>query len=134
MSRPLPVPTADERAFWAGGADGRLLVHRCRACRRWFHPPAPVCPHCYDNQVGPEPVSGRATVWAATVNHQPWFPSLPPPYVVAIVELAEQPGLRMLSNVVGCDPEQVVVGLAVTVEFEPLADDIWLPVFRPSAA
>ena len=134
MLRPLPVPTADERAFWAGGAEDRLLVHRCRACRRWFHPPAPVCPHCFGRDVGPEAASGRATVWAATVNHQPWFPSLPPPYVVAIVELAEQPGLRMLSNVVGCDPERAVAGLAVTVEFEPLADDIWLPVFRPSAA
>ena len=133
MARPLPVPTEDERAFWAGGGTGGLLVHRCRACRRWFHPPAPVCPQCHDRDVAPEPVSGRATVWAATVNHQPWFPSLPPPYVVAIVELAEQPGLRMLTNVVGCDPERVVSGMAVTVEFEPLADDIWLPVFRPSA-
>jgi uncharacterized OB-fold protein len=134
VSRPRPVPTADERAFWAGGAEGRLLVHRCRACRQWFHPPAPVCPHCHDRDVGPEQVSGRATVWAATVNHQPWFPSIPPPYVVAIVELVEQPGLRMLSNVVGCAPELVVAGLTVTVEFEPLATDIWLPVFRPSAA
>jgi hypothetical protein len=53
---------------------------------------------------------------------------------VAIVELVEQPGLRMLTNVVGCDPERVAAGMAVTVEFEPLADDIWLPVFRPAAA
>jgi uncharacterized protein len=52
---------------------------------------------------------------------------------VAIVELVEQPGLRMLSNVVGCDPELVRAGMAVTVEFESLADGIWLPVFRPSA-
>ena len=133
MARPLPVPTEDERAFWAGGAAGCLLVHRCRACQRWFHPPAPVCPYCFDREVGPEPVSGRATVWAATVNHQPWFPSLPPPYVVAIVELSEQPGLRMLTNVVGCDPARVAPGMAVAVEFEPLADEIWLPVFRPSA-
>jgi uncharacterized protein len=133
VPRPLPVPTEDERAFWASGAERRLLVHRCRACRRWFHPPAPVCPYCFDREVGPEPVSGRATVWAATVNHQPWFPSLPPPYVVAIVELAEQPGLRMLSNVVGCDPEVVAAGMAVAIEFERLADDIWLPLFRPSA-
>jgi len=51
---------------------------------------------------------------------------------VAIVELAEQTGLRMLTNVVGCDPERVAAGMSVTVEFEPLADDIWLPVFRPS--
>ena len=70
-------------------------------------------------------------MWAATVNHQQWFPSLAPPYVVAIVELAEQPGLRMLTNVVGCDPEAVRSGMAVEVDFQQLADDLWLPVFRP---
>jgi uncharacterized OB-fold protein len=134
VARPLPVPTADERAFWAGGASGRLLVHRCRACRRWFHPPTTVCRWCFSRDVGPEPVCGRATVWAATVNYQPWLTSLPTPYVVAIVELAEQSGLRMLTNVVGCDPERVEAGMAVAVEFEPLADDIWLPVFRPTSS
>lgn len=71
-------------------------------------------------------------MWAATVNHQQWFPSLPTPYVVAIVELAEQPGLRMLTNVVGCDPEEVRSGMAVEVAFEQLSAAIWLPVFRPS--
>ena len=70
-------------------------------------------------------------MWAATVNHQQWFPSLPPPYVVAIVELPEQPGLRMLTNVVGCDPDAVRSGMAVELDFQRLADDLWLPVFRP---
>jgi uncharacterized protein len=131
VNRPHPVPTDDERAFWAGGADGLLLVHRCCVCGRWFHPPGPVCPACHAIDVAPCPVSGRATVWAATVNHQQWFPTLRTPYVVAIVELPEQPGLRMLTNVIGCDPETVHSGMAVKVAFERLADDIWLPVFRP---
>jgi uncharacterized protein len=51
--------------------------------------------------------------------------------VVAIVELPEQPGLRMLTNVIGCDPEMVHPGMAVEVAFERLGDDVWLPVFRP---
>jgi hypothetical protein len=77
-------------------------------------------------------VSGRGTVWAATINHQRWLPTLDPPYVIAIVELAEQTGLRLLTNVVGCDPEGVHAGMTVTVGFEPLTDEIWLPVFRPA--
>lgn len=131
LSRPFPVPTDEERAFWAGGSEGRLLIYRCGDCGRWFHPPGPVCPRCHRLDVAPRPVSGRATVWAATVNHQQWFPSLPPPYVVAIVELPEQLGLRMLTNVVGCDPEAVGSGMAVEVDFQRLAADLWLPVFRP---
>ena len=132
MSRPLPVPTDEERAFWAGGATGRLLIHRCENCRRWHHPPTPVCPHCFSTRVAAEPASGQATVCAATINHQHWFSALDPPYVIAIVELAEQTGLRLLSNIVGCDPEHVRAGTAVTAEFEPLTDEIWLPVFRPA--
>ena len=65
------------------------------------------------------------------MNHQQWFPSFPPPYAVAIVELREQAGLRMLTNVVGCDPEAVRSGMAVEVDFQRLAEVIWLPVFRP---
>ncbi|HEX6393853.1 MAG TPA: OB-fold domain-containing protein [Acidimicrobiales bacterium] len=132
--RPFPVPTDEERAFWTGGADGVLLIYRCATCGRWFHPPGPVCPACHSLEVAPRPVSGRATVWAVTVNHQQWFASLPPPYVVAIVELAEQPGLRMLTNVVGCEPEVVRSGMVVDVAFELLADDLWLPVFRPKVS
>lgn len=131
LSRPVPVPTDDERAFWAGGASGRLRIHRCQECGRWFHPPGPVCPECHSFDVAPCPASGRGTVWAATVNHQQWFPSLPTPYVVAIVELAEQPGLKMLTNVVGCEPATVHSGMQVEATFEKLDDDIWLPVFRP---
>ena len=131
--RPLPVPTNEERAFWAGGAAGQLLVNRCDACGRWHHPPKPVCPHCFSTAVAPKPVSGRGTVWAATVNHQQWFATRDAPYVIAIVELAEQAGLRLLTNIVDCDPAQVHAGMAVTVGFEPLADDIWLPTFRPVA-
>ena len=130
MSRPVPVPTEDDRAFWTGGSDGQLLIHRCTVCRHWFHPPAPLCPRCRTRDVQPEPVSGRGTVWAATVNHQPWFAALPPPYVIGIIELVEQAGLRLLSNVIGCDPDAVRAGMAVRVEFERVHESVWLPVFR----
>ena len=130
MIHPVPVPTDDDRAFWSGGACGKLLIHRCAVCRHWFHPPAPVCPQCHARDVGPEPVSGRGTVWAVTVNHQLWFEAFPPPYAVAIVELAERPGLRLLSNVVGSDPDVVRAGMDVHVAFRRVTDDVWLPVFQ----
>jgi uncharacterized OB-fold protein len=131
MNRPVPVPTADDAGFWRGGAEGTLLVHRCHTCHRWFHPPAPVCSRCYSRDVAPEATSGRGEVWAHTVNHQPWFPGMPPPYVVAIVELVEQPGLRLTTNIVGCAPDAVRAGLAVEVCFEQVDADVWLPLFRP---
>ena len=52
--RPRPFLDADNAAFWGGGADGALMVHRCRSCRTWFQPPAPVCRACQSLDVGPE--------------------------------------------------------------------------------
>ena len=127
--RVLPRVTDENRHFWTGGADGELRFLRCRACGWWLHPPAPICPSCLSRDLGVEAVSGRATVHTFTVNHQPWYPGLDPPYVVAIVELPEQPGLRLTTNLLGCAPEDVTIGMDVRVCFEQY-DDVWLPFFE----
>jgi uncharacterized OB-fold protein len=131
--RLLPGPTPESKAFWTGGERGQLLVHRCRSCRRWFHPPIGACFRCRSREVGPEPVSGRASVAAFTVNHHQWFEGFPPPYVIAIVELDEEADVRLTTQIVECPIEEVHVGMAVQVVFEQW-EDVWLPLFRPVAA
>src|SRR5207245_1398405 len=98
--RLTPTPTAESHRFWTGGEHGELLISRCRACRHYFHPPAPACWRCRSLDVAPEAVSGRATVAAFTVNHQPWIPGFEPPYIIAMAELVEEPDVRLMSNVV----------------------------------
>jgi uncharacterized protein len=129
MPRKLPALTADNRAFWQGGEQGKLLIHHCDACTRFFHPPSPMCPKCASFDVAPRPVSGKGSVASFTVNHQAWTAELEAPYVVAIVELLEQPGLRFLSNIVDCDPQSVRIGMRVKVRFEQI-EDVWLPLFE----
>lgn len=131
-TRPLPNPAGEAAAFWKGGRDGQLLIHRCGSCRRFFHPPAPSCFRCRSVDVAPEPVSGRATVATFTVDRHPWLDDFPPPYVVAIVELEEEPTARLTTNIVGCDVSDVFIGQAVQVHFEQW-DDVWIPVFAPVA-
>lgn len=128
--RPLPLLTDENRAFWTGGERGSLLIARCAACRHWIHPPSPICPKCRGREVAPEAVSGKGTIATFTVNHQPWRPGMAVPYVVAIVELDEQPGLRVTTNIVGAPVESVRIGLRVAVKFEPV-EDVWLPFFVP---
>jgi uncharacterized OB-fold protein len=78
-------------------------------------------------------VSGRATVATYTVNQHPWFgEAFPTPYVIAIVELAEDPETRLTTQIVGCRAEDVRFGLPVEVEFQQY-EDVWVPVFRPVA-
>lgn len=107
-------------------------MHHCGACARFFHPPAPLCPHCLCAEVGPRPVSGRGTVYTYTVNHQAWRPDLKEPYVVAIVELEDQQGLRFVTNIVGTPPAEVHIGMPVRVRFEQV-EDVWLPLFEKAA-
>jgi uncharacterized OB-fold protein len=128
--RLLPDPTPESSAFWTGGRDGHLLIHHCRACGRWFHPPAPVCFRCRSLDVGPQPASGRGRVAAFTINRQPWIPGYPPPYAVAMIELADEPDVRLVSNVVDVPIENMHIGMAVEVFFEQW-EDVWLPLFRP---
>lgn len=128
--QPLPLVNDDTASFWEGGVDGRLHIHRCRACRTWFHPPAPVCPECLSLDVGPEPPSGRATVEAYSINVQPWAPGMVVPYVVGVVSLDDAPGVQLTTRFVDIDPSAMAVGLAMEVVFEHV-EDVYLPLFRP---
>jgi uncharacterized OB-fold protein len=128
--RVLPRVTDANRHFWRGGERGELCFLRCRACRTYVHPPAPVCPDCYGKDLAVEAVSGRASVLTFTLNHQPWVPAPDHPYAIAIVEIEEQPGLRLMTNVVGCPAQEVRIGMPVQVVFEQ-HDDVWIPLFTP---
>ena len=130
MPRTLPELTPENRHVWTSGATGRLLISQCAACGYWVHPPGPVCPRCRVRDITPRKVSGRGTVATFTVNHQPWEPGLTVPYVVAIVELVEQAGLRLTTNIVNCPPEQVRIGMPVRLTFVR-DEDVYLPMFAP---
>jgi len=129
-ARILPPLTDLNRPFWTGGANGELLILRCGTCRRWVHPPVSPCPHCGAVRPAPEAVSGKGRVFTYTVNWHPFNPGVPVPIVIAIVELAEQEGLRFTTNLVGCEPGEVTIGLPVEVRFEPHGE-VWVPVFVP---
>jgi uncharacterized OB-fold protein len=135
--RILPELTDRNRHFWQGGRQGRLVFLRCRRCGYYLHPPSPVCPKDRSKDLSPEPVSGRATVASFSVNHHPWLPGMAPPYVIGLVEMVEQPGLRLTTNVINCDPDDVHIGMEVHVVFEHHADpngDVWLPLFEPATS
>lgn len=131
MIPPPPRVTPENEHYWTGGARGELVLLHCAACEFYVHPPSPRCPLCLERGVAPRAVSGRGTVHSYTVNHQAWFPDLPVPYVIAEVELEEQPSVRLTTNVVGCPPAAVAIGMPVRVTFERRGA-AWLPMFEPA--
>ena len=130
VRRPLPQPTLSSEPFWSSGKDGLLRIAQCQDCLTFMHPPQPICGECRAQHVEMTAVSGKAVVVALTVNHQQWLPSLPPPYVIAIVAIDEDPRARLMTNIVNIDPEQVAIGLRVRVRFEQ-HEEVWLPLFEP---
>jgi uncharacterized OB-fold protein len=88
---------------------------------------------CLSSEAIWERASGRGTVYTFTVTHQNQAPGFRDelPYVFAIVELAE--GVRIVTNVVGCPPDAVRIGMPVEVVFEDVTPEITLPKFRPVA-
>jgi len=129
-ARPAPAVTDLNRDFWTGGGNGKLLIQRCE-CGRWVHPPAPTCPACGGGALRPEAVSGRGRVFTYTVNRHPFDPSVPVPYVIAVVEPVEQPGLRITTNIVNCPVDSVRIGMEVQVLFEPQGE-LYIPLFEPA--
>ena len=96
----LPVPDDTSRAYWEGARRHRLTILRCSACGLWIHYPRPDCPRCAATALEPTAVSGRGTVYTFTRSHYVGGPGFEheTPYVIMIVELEEQPGVRIVSN------------------------------------
>lgn len=72
--------------------------------------------------------SGLGTVTTFTVVHRPPTADFAAPYVLGVIEVDE--GWSYLTNIVGCSPEAVKIGMPVRVTFEDI-EDAALPVFTP---
>lgn len=128
--RDLPTLNERNRFFWQSGKDGCLRFTQCKNCEHYIHPSAPICPKCRSRDVAPAAVSGSGEVATFTINRQAWQAGLEHPFVVALVELVEQPGLRLTTNIVNCQVDEVHIGMSVRVLFDH-REDVWLPLFEP---
>ena len=129
IPRLLPTLTEANTAFWTRGRQNELVILRHRETGAWIHPPELAEPGD-DNDFVPEVVSGKGTVMTFTVNHHPYNPDVPVPYVIAIVALSEDAAIRLPTNIVGCEPDDVYIGMPVRVLFE-LREDVAIPLFEP---
>ncbi len=132
--RPLPAPDELTRFYWAAAAEHRLVLQRCRSCSKLQYPPEICCVHCQAEEFEAAEVSGRGVIYSYSIVDRPLHAGFVDalPYVVVIVELADQPGLRILTNLVDV-PEgtSLSCGMPVEVVFEDRGG-VTLPQFRLS--
>ncbi len=123
-----PAVTQDTEFFWNGAKAHRLLLQRCVACGALRHPPGPACPSCHSLKWDSIEASGLGRLYSYVVSHHPPVPGFQGPFVVGLIELAEGP--RMVSNVVGIDPRDLIIGEELTVFFVDQKEGWTAPQFR----
>jgi uncharacterized protein len=129
--RVLPEPDSTTAFYWRAAREHRLDILRCGDCSRWVHYPREDCPACGGKKLAPERVSGRGVVHTFTIAHHPGA-GIEVPFILVLVELEEQAGLRVLANLLDCPLDRVRAGLRVEVTFQDVGGDVVLPQFRPA--
>jgi len=125
----LPIPDLDTKDFWDGCRHHYILVQRCRNCGTFRYYPRPMCHNCNSMDTEWVRATGKGKIYSWTVTTHQFHPNFKPPYIIAIVELEE--GIRMTSNIMDCDPEELWIGMPVEVIFDDITSKITLPKFKP---
>jgi uncharacterized OB-fold protein len=131
---PVPQPGPLAEFFWDAVAEGRLDILRCDNCGHYVHYPRPICDACLSESLTPATVSGRGTVYAWTAVMQAFHPYFVDklPYLLAVIELEEQAGLKVTTNLVEVAEDKVWCGLPVEAVFTEICPGFVLPFFRPA--
>ena len=128
---PIPVPDLDSEPYWAGLREHEIRLLRCQNCGHWVHYPLAACPRCHGMELAPERIAGTGSLYSFTISHRDFVPGVPPPYAVALVEIDEEPGVRMLSNLVNCYADEIEIGMRVRAVFKDVDEAATLVFFEP---
>ncbi len=119
--------------FWESAHEHRLVAPRCTKCGTFRMPPSPFCWKCRSQDVDWVELSGRGTVFTFSVARHPFIPLLADavPYVIAVVELEDAAGVRLVANLIDIDPEEVRIGMPVSVAWDDIDANTTIPRFAP---
>jgi len=130
--KPLPYITEEAEPFWEACRQHKLIIQRCKDCGHVQFYPRVVCTKCWSDSLEWIETAGKGVIYSFTVVQRAPSPGFRPdvPYVIAIIDLDE--GVRLMSNVIRCKPEDVRIDMPVIVEFDDVTEEVSLPKFRPA--
>lgn len=131
-AKPLPHIDEESRSFWEALQRHELYIQKCRDCGDLRYHPRALCTNCLSSRTEWVRSKERGKIYTFTVTNQNqaagFRESLP--YVMAWVELDE--GVKMLTNIVDCPPQEVKIGMPVEAVFEDVTPEVTLVKFRPA--
>jgi uncharacterized protein len=127
--KPVPVPDDASRPYWEAARQRRLVVQHCDACGRDQFPPDLICRYCQSDRLGFLDTAGRGVIYSFAVYMRSFMAGFDAPYVLALIDLDDHPGVRMMPNIVETPIPSISVGMPVEVTFEERGE--WfVPQFR----
>ena len=129
-TKPLPAMRGLTKEFYDWCGRGELRFQRCDDCNAWRHVPREMCGECGSWSWQWQRSTGRGTVFTWTTIERPLSPSFKDacPYAPVVVEMEE--GVRLLSELTDCPPDQLQMGMAVEVVYDSVTPEVTLPKFK----
>lgn len=132
-AKAIPIATDNDRPYWEGAKEGRLVLQHCLGCGLYSAQPRIVCPRCHRDSFEWAEVSGRGRIHSYTIVHQTTIAGFHQelPYVVVHVQIDEEPTCYITTNLIvdEHERERLTIDLPVVVQFEKRGD-VTLPQFR----
>lgn len=133
----LEVPTRigsprghDNKWWWDACDEGKVLIQRCKGCQTLRHPPRPMCGQCQSMEWDSIESTLEGEILSHTEINHPRIPGYQYPLVCAVIKLGE--GTNIVSNIVGCEPTDVHIGMKVQGKVEQIDAKTMLPQFYPA--
>lgn len=125
-----PVAESFEEGFWDGVKRRELVFQRCGRCKEWLHPPRPMCHHCKSFDLRWEKSSGKGKIYSWVTFTREVNPLYSVPFEVALVEMDDEKGVRLIANMLDTKPEELSIGMPVEVDFYDVTPEQPIPIFR----
>ena len=133
----LEVPTRihsprghDNKWWWDACDEGKILIQRCTSCQTLRHPPRPMCGECQSMEWDSIESSLDGEILSYTCLRHPVIPGYPKDPICAVIKLGE--GTNIVANVVGCEYEDLSIGMKVQGKVEQVDEKTMLPQFYPA--
>jgi uncharacterized OB-fold protein len=120
----------DTEGYWLAAKERRLTACQCVKCGHFRMPPGPVCPECGSFEKQYPTLPGTGTVFSFAICNRNPANGEPYVYVPVVVDLDGAPGARVISNVTGCNAEDVEIGMKVEVVWTDIQDGWVYPHFK----
>lgn len=127
---PRPNPSEEGQPFWDFLKEGELRIQRCTSCAKFRQPPQPMCADCGSFDAEWVRLSGKGTIHSYVITRQPIHPALVDRVPFLTVQVALDEGPHLTSNLTDVGPDDVAIGMPVTLDIVDKGDGLILPLFR----